>query len=232
MVSINNEASISKFQSFIKDVYNKPNDRNFEISEMLNNIQRFGMRGLKGIRKGDIDKTKKNLIISFSWFLSTLNRLHIELEEEVWKRFPYLCSYCASCPCICKAQKLTSRREIPIDNSKKPGTIAGFQKMFYQIYPPSSRTLDHAGVHFAEETGEFIEALISFRNEKKEEDFEELKIEAADYFSCLIGIFNSLEIELSEELSRLFNENCHECHKIPCECEYQKIKNYKISGII
>lgn len=228
MVLIQKEISLNKFQLFIKELYYEQNNKYFELNEMLNNIQRFGMRGLKGIRKENIEKTKKNLLISFSWFLSTLNRLNIDIEEELWKRFPYLCSYCGTCPCSCKSQKIDSRKEIFIDNSKKPGTIEGFQKMFYNIYPPLNRTLEHAGVHFAEEIGEFQEALIAFRNEKKEEDFKELKLEAADYVSCLIGIFNSLEMDLSEELFQMYSNNCHECNKMPCECDYIKIKNYKI----
>jgi len=228
MTRISKDISINQFQSFVKEVYNLPNDRCFEISEMLNNIQRFAMRGLKGIRKENIEKTKKNLIISTTWFLSTLTRLHISLEDEIWKRFPYLCSYCGFCPCICKAQKIESRREIIMDNTKRPGTLMGFQKMFSEIYPPSSRTLEHAGIHFAEEIGEFSEALIAYRTEKKDEELKKITIEAADYFSCLIGVFNSLDIDFAEELSKSFNENCHECHQAPCICTYKTIKNYKI----
>ena len=78
--------TLQQFQSFINDVYGVSNNRYFETGEMLINVQRFGMRGLKGIRKQDIKKTKENLFISFCWFLSILNRLHINLEEEVWKR--------------------------------------------------------------------------------------------------------------------------------------------------
>lgn len=229
MARISRETSINQVQSFVNEIYNLSNDRQFEISEMLNNIQRFAMRAIKGIRKGDVNRIKKNLIISFSWFISTLNRLHISIEDEIWKRFPYLCSYCGSCPCVCKSQKIESRLNVLIDNSKKPGTLIGFQKMFNEIYPASSRNLEHAGIHLAEEVGEFSEALIAYKNEKKREDFKEVILEAADYFSCLVGIFNSLNIDLAEELALMFNENCHECHKFPCECEYPRIKSYKVN---
>jgi NTP pyrophosphatase (non-canonical NTP hydrolase) len=227
MVTVKKDISLHGFQKFVYDVYNLPNDRHFELSEMLNNIQRFGMRGLKGIRKKDIEKTKMNLIISFSWFLSTLNRLHIDLEKEAWNRFPYLCSYCGSCPCICKAKKEDKKIKKVVDNSKKPKSLDEYQKMFNAIYPATTRTLDYAGVHLAEEIGEFSEALMAFHGERKEEDFKEVLVEAADYFSCIMGVFNSLDVSLADELSKLFSDNCHVCHKIPCECSYTSIKVFK-----
>ncbi len=227
MPTILADTSIQQFQLFIKEVYALQNDRYFDIAEMLNNIQRFAMRGLKGIRKGDAGKTKKNLMISFSWFIATLNRLHINLENEVWRRFPNLCSYCGSRPCSCKAQRLDQRQDVPIDNTQQPRTLIEYQKMFHDIYPPSTRTLEHAGVHLAEETGEFTEALLAYRGERTDADFQEVMLEAADYFSCLMGVFNSLGINFSEELARFYNNNCHVCYQSPCLCSYTTIKRYK-----
>ena len=221
--------SISEFQLFIKEVYEIPNNRHFEIGEMLSNIQRFSMRGLKGIRKRDIEKTKKNLIISFSWFLSILHRLEINLEEEVWNRFPYVCSYCGTCPCSCKATRPKQREKLFTNNEKRPTTLLEFQKMLNDVYPPLTRTLEHAGVHFAEEIGEFSEALWAYRSNRTEEDFQKVKDEAADYFSCLIGIFNSLNLDLVKELTLLYPQtSCHECKQKPCICTYDSIKQYGI----
>lgn len=227
MHSINQDTSIKQLQSFIKDVYSLPNDRHFDLSEMLCNVQRFAMRGLKGIRKGEVERVKKNLLISFSWFVSMLNRLHIDIEDEVWKRFPDLCSYCGTRPCSCKAQKIDKRQKVPVDQSHRPGTLAGFQKMFNSIYPSSTRTLEHAGVHLAEEIGEFSEALLAYRGERTNEDFQEVMLEAADYFSCMMGVFNSLGIDVAQELSKMYPNNCHECFSVPCVCGFVKIKSFK-----
>ena len=227
MASVSKKTSIKQIQNFIQEVFGIPNDRHFELNEMLNNIQRFAMRGLKGIRKENTDEIKKNLMISFSWFVSTLNRLHIDLEEEVWKRFPYLCSYCGSCPCVCKTMKVQKRVKMIRDNSKRPKTLSEFQEMFGNIYPASTRNLDNAGVHLAEEVGEFSEALTAYRGERKETDFYNVLVEAADYFSCLIGVFNSLNLSLSAELTKIFSNNCHVCHQAPCICEYTYIKSYR-----
>lgn len=227
MSKISLDMSLQQFQFFVNEVYRIPNDRYYEISEMLNNIQRFAMRGIKGIRKGEVEKTKKNLIISFSWFISLLNRIHIEIEEELWKRFPYVCSYCTSLPCSCKIKRPEKRLEVQRDDNKKPKTLSGFQKMFGEIYPPSARTIEHAGIHFSEELGEFSEAIWNYRTNRTEKEFQELKLEAADFISCVLGIFNSMSLNLSEELSYFFINNCHECGNSPCTCSFETVKKYE-----
>lgn len=227
MPSVSQNTTIGEYQNFVNGVYGKSNERYFELGDMLTNIQRFSMRALRGIRKGDPTKTRLNLLISTSWFMSTLNKLHINLEDEVWKRFPHLCSYCASCPCVCKETKTESRKDIPIDNNKRPVTMGDFQLMFERIYPSESRTLDQAGIHLAEELGEFSEALLAYRGQHKNKLFHEVMKESADAFSCIIGVFNSLKLSLPKELSEMFSENCHACKKSPCECEFDFIVSFE-----
>lgn len=227
MAKVNPNTTIKEYQQFTKDVYGLPNSRYFSVQDMVTNIERFMMRGLKGIRKGDNEKTKLNLIVSLSWFMSMLNQLHIDIEEEVWKRFPYVCSYCAFCPCVCKAKKIQTRQKVVISENKRPKTMHDFQKMFDEIYPASSRTLDHAGVHLVEEMGEVAEAILIYRGNHNDEDFKKVILECADLISCIMGVFNSLEINLAKELSIIFNNNCHACHKAPCICNFVNIVQFK-----
>ena len=227
MASCFPDMSLKQFQEFNKQVYFSHNDKLFGSGEMIDNVQRFAMRGLKGIRKNDPEKAKKNFMISFSWCMSIINRLQINIEDELWARFPYVCSYCNSSPCACKAIKPDERLKVSIDESKRPKSMHDFQKMFEKIYPSSERTLEHAGIHFAEELGEFSEAFWVFGASKSDSDLNLLALEAADFFSCLFGVFNSLKLDLAEELSKRFYDNCHECHKAPCACTYEHIKTYK-----
>jgi len=46
-------------------------------------------------------------------------------------------------------------------------------------------------------------------------------------FSCIMGVFNSLDINVAEELSLMFGENCHACKKAPCECNFVDVANFK-----
>jgi len=223
MAGVEKQTTIGQFQSFIREVYGVPNDRHFSLWDMLSNMERFTMRGLKGIRKNDYNKAKYNLLVSLSWFASILNRLHIDLEDAAWKRFPYMCSYCASCPCECREKGIKSRQDTKLDEGKRPASLEGFQDMFEKIYPSEQRTTEHAGIHLAEELGEFSEAVLGYMGEHREETFQELMLEAADIFSCMIGVFNSMKTSLSEELSMMFHNGCHVCHKSPCCCGFQSI---------
>lgn len=227
MASIKIDTSIKEYQQFVREVYGLANDRYFSVQDMLANVERFMTRSLKGIRKGDAQRTKLNLMISSSWFMSMLNQLHIDIEEEVWKRFPHMCSYCASCPCVCKAQKIQTRQTVVIDETKRPKTMEGFQKMFNEIYPAQTRTLDHAGVHLVEEMGEVAEAILTYRGNHNDEDFKKVILECADLVSCIMGVFNSLDVNLAKELSVVFNENCHACKKSPCVCNFVDITQFK-----
>ena len=227
MASIQKDTTINKYQDFIREIYGLNNDRYFSVGDMLTQIQRFAMRGLKGIRKADRNKIKTNLLISLSWFMSLVNQLHIKIEEEIWKRFPYHCSYCASCPCCCKEKHLKERQKVFIDENKRPKTLEEFQNMFKKIYPPESRSQEDAGIHLAEELGEFSEAILTYLGQHRDADFENIALEAADLFSCFMGVFNSAGINLAEELSLMFSENCHICKKSPCQCSFLDIMGFK-----
>jgi len=227
MASVKQNTTIKEYQNFVKEVYGLSNDRFFSSWDMLSNVERFTMRGLKGIRKGNKEKTKINLLISLSWFTSLMNQFHIDLENEAWKRFPYLCSYCGACPCKCKEKRIEKRQEVLINEKKRPKTLEEFQNMFNRIYPPEARTIDQAGVHLAEELGEFSEAMLAYRGGHKEEDFKNVELEAADLFSCFMSIFNSMGMSVAKELSSMFSNNCHVCHNAPCTCSFIDITRFK-----
>ncbi|HLD04213.1 MAG TPA: hypothetical protein VJG90_00685 [Candidatus Nanoarchaeia archaeon] len=227
MPSLSSDASIQQIQAFAREVYALPNDRCYELEDLLGNVQRFAMRGLKGIRQGDIEKTKKNLIVSFSWFMSIMNRLHMDVEEAVWQRFPYACSYCANCPCECKAEQPAARETPPVSETRRPHTLAEFQRMFNEVYPSGSRLLAMVAVHLAEEIGEFSEALLAWKGTHTERDFDKVFVEGADYFSCILTLFNTLKISMAQELAKMFHNNCHICHNLPCSCSYDFVREFK-----
>ena len=227
MASVKQNTTIREYQDFVKEVYGLPNDRYFSLWDMVSNMERFMMRGLKGIRKNDKEKIKINLLLAFSWFISIINQLHINIENQTWKRFPYLCSYCGSCSCSCKERKLEKRQNVSMDESKRPRTLEEFQDMFSKIYPAETRTIEHAGIHLTEEAGEFSEALLTYRGGHKDEDFKNLELEAADFFSCIMSVFNSLGMSAAKELSVMFSNNCHVCKSAPCTCNFKDITDFK-----
>ncbi len=227
MASVKKDTTIKEYQHFIKEVYGLPNDRYFSVEDMLTHVERFMMRGLKGIRKSNARKTKINLLIALSWFMSMMNHLHIDIEDKTWKRFPYLCSYCASCPCVCREKGVEVRQKVFINEKKRPNTFEEFQRMLNEIYPANKRTLEHAGIHLAEEMGEFAESILAFKGAHRDEDFDKIELEAADLVSCFSGVFNSLGVNIAEELSFIFADNCHVCKKAPCACNFRNITAFE-----
>lgn len=227
MARFYNDQSLKKLQEFIDEVYSLPDDRLYSIWDLLSHIQKFAMRSLKGIRKSNIEKIKQNLLISFSWLLAMANRLHIGLDDEVWKRFPMLCSYCGQKPCACKKIKSVKRLKVKIANKLRPKTLDGYQKMFLTIYPPTGRTLADAGVHWAEEVGEISETIHNYIGQHQNKQFDDIKLEMADFVSCAFGVANSASINLADEFAKIYNNNCHICHNAPCTCSFTEVAKIK-----
>lgn len=227
MASFKKSGTIRDFQEFIATVYALPDDRLYSIWDLLTHEQRFSMRALKGIRKNNVEKIKTNLLISLSWLMAIANRLHINVEDEVWMRFPKRCSYCGRPSCECKAIKASSRARFRRDDTLRPKSLEAFQEMFNDIYPPESRTLADAGVHLAEEVGEVSEAIHNFLGQHQQNQFDEIKLEIADLVSCIFGVANSAHIDIAEELGTMYSDNCHVCHRAPCICSFSEVSKIK-----
>lgn len=208
-------------------VYGIPNDRDFSMWEIFSNQEKYLMRALKGVRKGDIKKVEENLIIATSWFCSIINRMHIDLEKAIWERFPYTCSYCAQTPCACGTLKPRKRPLKITPKGKRPTLIRSYQEMFAKIYPVGKKTLTEASIHLAEEHGELSEAIQVYYGSHKEKAFQYIADEAADYFSCICGVCNRADINLEKELQNFFFHNCHACGRAPCVCGFDKVSSYQ-----
>ena len=227
MASFKKSGTIEDLQGFIATVYALPDDRLYSIWDLLTHEQRFSMRALKGIRKNNVEKIKINLLIAFSWLMAIASRLHIDVEDQVWARFPKRCSYCGKLPCQCKAIKAIARARFKRDHALRPHSLGAFQKMFSEIYPPESRTLADAGVHLAEEVGEVSEAIHNFLGQHQQNQFDEIKLEIADLVSCIFGVANSAHIDIAKELEIMYSDNCHVCHKAPCVCSFSEVSKIK-----
>lgn len=227
MARFTENGSLLSFQKIINEIYGLPDDRLFSLPDLVSNQERFTMRALKGIRKNDKNKLKLNLLVAFSWTMAIANRLHINIENIVWQRFPYACSYCGQKPCVCKKDKVIKRVKSKKSIKTKPATLFAFQQMLAEIYPAKARTLSEAGVHLAEETGELTEAIYDFLGQHKNNQFDSVKDEMADYVSCFLGVVNSSGINVAKELSKMYKNNCHACHKCPCACNFSFVSKFK-----
>jgi len=228
MAQVSTDGTLREFQQFNAAVYGLPDDRMYSVGDLLTQMQRFAMRSIKGIRKGDRDQLAKNLLVSLSFLVAIANRLHIDIEDVTWRRFPRQCSYCAHCPCACSTIKPTARPELRVDPHTRPHTIREFQQMFNAIYPSARRTLFEVGVHLAEEVGEVTEAVHNFLGQHEQHQFGDVSDELADCVSCMMGVANSAHLDVAQELADLFTNNCHVCHKAPCVCTFAVVSTIKL----
>jgi len=225
-VKLKNNQTLRDLQLVINEIYSVTDDRLYDTWDILSNQERFMMRSLKGIRKNDKEKLKNNLLVATSWFLAVMNRFHIDIEEAVLQRFPNSCSYCSGSPCRCRIIKPKKRKKLIPRSGQRPKNIRDFQAMFEKIYPHSERTLEHAGIHLAEEQGEVSEAVQIYFGSHQKKYFRNIIEESADYFSCLMGVFNSAGIDMEKEMLKFFSKGCHKCHRSPCACSFVTVAEF------
>jgi len=231
MVALGVSESLDELQRVVAQVYGKPNDRWFDLADMATNVSRFTMRSVKAVRRREIERIEKNLAVAFSWFTSSANRLHMSLSEITWRRFPYRCATCKRCPCYCGDKSQSEGYET---KGRRPRSISQVQEMFAAIYPAEQRTLEHGAIHLVEEMGEYQEAILMYRTRHRHSDLKQIEIEAADYISCVMGVYTSIDHEYSScngaarSLANLFAHNCHECSSAPCTCSFDSVLNYNL----
>lgn len=231
-VALDARASFADLQRVVHEIYSIPNGRWFDLADMATNVSRFTMRALKAVRRDDPAKVERNMAIAISWFTSSTNRLHLDVMRAVWKRFPYACATCRRCPCQCTRGSPDPKPAPTI--SIRPSSIADVQDMFAAIYSPQFRSLEHAAIHLAEEVGELQESIMMYRSRHRPTDFKQISIEAADYMSCALGLYSSLQLahpnrkSCAQALAQLFQQDCHKCGQVPCDCPFDVVMNYNL----
>ncbi|MBU6429540.1 MAG: hypothetical protein KGR26_11045, partial [Cyanobacteria bacterium REEB65] len=162
-----------------------------------------------------------DLCMAFSWSLALGNSLHMDVGEELWKRFPGVCPYCGHAPCDCKTRKL-KRRKVRPNGGEKPHILQEFQEMFARIYP---NELLIAAIHLAEEVGEVNEALVHWRGLHKSELYEELILELADVITTIFSVATAIDLNLAVEMGKWFADGCPGCGRNPCRCGFVILKD-------
>jgi len=212
-------------QALNEDVYGIQNGRVYGADAMCMKIVRYSTIAIKGIRKGKPKDVHDGVIMAFSWAMAFSNRLKIDLDTEVWRRFPGVCPYCKGNICSCK-ERASTRVETVVETSgvKMPLSVQGFQLMFAEIYPQN--TLKDAGIHLAEESAELLEAYLDYAARHTEPDFEEVLIELVDVVANLFAVASTIaelgvgKMEIAEDFIKIFGSGCPKCHSAKCACGF------------
>ncbi len=205
--SFGKNCSLDDFQKMIQQITGPSNDQLFSVIDLANEHSIFVAKALKGLRLSNHDILKSNLIIAFCWLNTIANRLNVNIEQALWRKYPYICPYCGQIPCTCKAvvgdRKVRPQRL----ERRKPKNFADFQKMFELIYPSKNRTLMKAGMHMAEESGEINEAIYDYLKIRKDSYIHTVEDEIADWASHLFTVSNSAGIDIGQELDLIFKDH-------------------------
>lgn len=193
------------------------------------------------VRSGEIDATcEKWLPKVFAWYCSLVRVLNIEkLEDEVWRKFPYICPFCSSSTCECESLsdpemldqgRLSAAAER--NSSKRPGDLKDWQELFDEVYDQSSsgllpvlgeqsyeRRLERACLKLHEERTELAEAI------RLKAFFPSHVVnESVDLFAAICGFANVIStnydgnLDLGELVWNRYPDRCDTCSERICIC--------------
>jgi len=220
-----NTQTLRGLQGINELIYRQVNDRDYDPADMIQRIHRYATQILKCERKERIDHIGHYVAMGLSWSLALANRLHIDVQKELWTRFPGVCPYCSSAPCSCKVRR-EDRAQEPQSDIPEPSNSFGFQVMLHGIYPMN--TLNDSAKHLSEEVGELSEAFHFYRGKHGGGQFEEIVTELIDVITNLFAVASSVKIDLSREFQHAFEDGCYRCHLTPCQCGFVTDKSVSI----
>lgn len=214
-------SNIADLQKTNHDIYGLVNDRNYPTEHLLACLHRHVTQVLKAVRKNKLEDLSYHLCMAVSYSCAIANRLHVDLEDQIWNCFPGYCPYCNECPCVCRERAIErSKREVPLRS--RPTSIGGWQTMFADIY---QNKLQDSAMHLAEEMGELAEALRNYQATHSSLWFEKITEELVDLVTNIFAVANCTYINLELELVKYFSHGCPKCSQVPCYCGYVTVDN-------
>lgn len=214
--------TFGQVQSSNDQIYGLMNGRICDSHDFAVRISRHIGILSKGGRGGDHDKIIANIAPILSWTAALANRLSIDLDHELWQRFPGKCPYCTYAPCDCKGKRAKNRTQVlPDMKAKKPEYVWEYQKMFESIYPNGNLT-DSIG-HLVEEAMEVGEALQILKSSPNNDTFEEVVLELTDIVSNLLAVANHAHVDISTRFVKTYLHGCPSCNDPICTCWFKPV---------
>lgn len=200
-----------------ESIYRVPNDRIYSVTDMIYQNQKAIFDYIENWQRGEKSEATKELTVGLSWLCSLINRYHLDFEAEVWKRYPYKCPSCLSLPCYCERERVAAVKtgRPPVG---RPRNINDWQEMIGKIYP--SRDMERLNLTILQGQNELNYVVRRFKKEGKKMYFGEIIDRCAEQFVLYLRVFNALRADLNLEYQKIFNDGCYDCHKIPCECNF------------
>lgn len=233
MVSIIEAKLISDNQEFLHELYGEVNK-----SREWDYLIGFLNRTTSYLCKKVVEKkhTPDLFVKPLSWLFEIASKFDIDVSESFFKKYPLICPYCMTKPCVCF--KTNKQPYIDIQPYEIEGTMLdkykaleeNFTKDFdlackniFELYPNNEIIWHYAGpwvqfVKLSEEIGELHEAISRF--EKGAKPLETIKGEIADVFAWILSLW--ITVYPKKGLQAVFNnyyyKGCPVCNNKPCLC--------------
>ncbi|MFC1651884.1 hypothetical protein ACFL24_01865 [Patescibacteria group bacterium] len=210
--------NLEQSQNLIQDIYGIPDDRLYEIEDLLYYEQKFILRYIQLLRSKDNEGITENLIVAIAWFMALMNRYHFDLEKITWKRYSYKCPFCMDIPCSCSEKGDPKAKKTGRPTSRKPKSLKEWQEVIKKIYPDEN--INEINFKLLYQNNNLDYSFRNFLRRKENKFFQEVETQSADCLVLFIRALNALEIDLEKEFDKFFSDGCYVCHKTPCECNY------------
>lgn len=196
-----------------------------------------------------VEKVKKRAIEylarSFIWLVSLSQKLGIDLETSVWRKYPGVCPYCrekhreTNCQCSKRSKRpidLWRLRDIANANANSvPTNLRDWESMFQSIYPgTASMGFGYLSTKLVEELGEVEGELTKPKKRRlvlRETGVDTFAFEIADFsaWSCQVstalrspsGAESEMSVLGSALSSVLQYEICPRCLDSICSCDIE-----------
>tara|TARA_R100000789_G_C2998587_1_gene148139 strand:+ start:84 stop:1097 length:1014 start_codon:yes stop_codon:yes gene_type:complete len=227
--------TVSEIQSYLNGLYgdvNKGRDMEYMFSYLFRNASYLA----RSIPRGQ--NCVQNFIKTFSWLFAIANKLEIDLEDAYLRKYPEVCPYCITKPCICSKtnkkpvsyikewkiqEELGYKYNVAKSSTPNPSMDSLVEKT-NDLYPANIHIWKAAGpaFHFfrlLEELGEVHEAYTAFCRGAK--DKREIENELADCFAWTLSSWgiHYLGESLQDSFISYYYNACPVCNSAPCKCE-------------
>ncbi len=219
-MSISRSASVSTFRDLQRrnaEVYGYQNDIHLEKLDFAMKAHRYAGMAAKYWHQKKVQQIPTLVLWTFSWNLALANRMHIDLQEEVWNRFPGHCPYCGKVPHdYGNCKKWAEGRVVLPPSCARVQTVDEFQDMFARIYP--NNNVSFAFLQFVNEPSEVCEALQLFNASHLPRDYEKVREECIDVVANTFAVANILGIRIADLHDEALKDGCPNCHLASCRC--------------
>lgn len=227
--------TVFDLQGYLNVLYKNAN-KNRDMEYLFSYLFRNASYLARAIPRGQ--DCVHNFIKTFSWLFAIANKLEINLQDAYLRKYPEVCPYCITNPCICsktnkkpieyvqewKIQEELGNRYNVVKNANLNPSMDSLVEKTNDLYPANMHIWKASGpaFHFfrlLEELGEVHEAYTSFcRGQKNKHEIEN---ELADCFAWTLSAWGIryLGESLQDRFITYYYNSCPVCNSDPCKCE-------------